>query len=199
MFSGIAGAIAGPLIGGAVSAFGQHQANKAGAANVQAQMDFQERMSNTAYQRSMEDMRKAGLNPILAYKQGGASAPTGSAFTPQNVAQGATNTVSSAMAGKRLRADLKNLDATNKNIVADTQLKATQQHTVNMQGMKIGEENKILRQNYHSAVAAARNAQIETKMLGTPGGHVLRIIDLIGRALWPGAGVGTKLKALGGK
>lgn len=59
------------------------QANEMSQANAREQMAFQEKMSNSAYQRAMDDMKSSGLNPILAYTQGGASTPSGSSGAVQ--------------------------------------------------------------------------------------------------------------------
>ena len=72
----------GAVAGGVTSALGSLYSASQSRKEAQRNRDFQERMSSTAHQREVKDLRKAGLNPILsATKLAGSSTPGGSMAT----------------------------------------------------------------------------------------------------------------------
>lgn len=122
--SGAAGAISG-----AFGYFGQKEANKTNIQIAREQMDFQRDMSNTTWQRGVKDMQRAGINPMLAFSQGGASSPAGSAQSVDNanigdaIGSGVTNAIEAARLKQELAsadADIKVKKATERKIQEET-------------------------------------------------------------------------------
>lgn len=178
------GAALGGLASGVLGYIGGKKQQEASQEMSREQMAFQERMSSTAHQREVADLRAAGLNPILSTRHGGASSPSGAMGTAVNyIGDAAREGISTAMQSRRLEADVEKIEADTatakeqpENIKANTRLQNMNYNVglsqesqnyanvnlLNEQNKKVREEaenarktGKILDEQIHSAQRAA--------------------------------------------
>lgn len=132
----------GGLIGGLLGMEGQKQANRtnkdiarnataASALEARKQRNWQTTMSNTAHQREVNDLERAGLNPLLAM-QSGASTPGGAQGQAHTTTVGSElgAGITSALEAKSMKLAMDKNEKELENIAADTEKKKSEKGNV---------------------------------------------------------------------
>lgn len=168
------------LMAAGVNFVGQQMTNTANAEASANTQDFQERMSNSSYQRQVKDLEAAGLNPMLAYiKGGGASTPSGATPVYSSPATAASQAYSTVSGGQKIQAEIPNIDADTINkaatrwlIEAQTTLASTSAeekqasiNLINKQADKIAEEIKNIPVERDRLIALIKNLEAQTPLI----------------------------------
>lgn len=156
---------------------------------------FQERMRNTSWQAGVADMEKAGLNPALAYTQGGAASPSGSMASQDDVISGA---VSSAMDAKRLKSQLANDKGQRELMYNQAKLAAnsSQKEAAQVQLIERNQRNVEIQ----NEIAILRLPQMirDASVYSGKAGNVISYTNAIRQALMGGGGLGSLVGGVAG-
>lgn len=138
------------------------------------------------YEWTMDSMRAAGLNPILAYQQGGGS-PTGAAAIGAGAPSGTAASLIGAVSSARgQRAQEKMLAEQTKEVQSRTALNEqhwhksiVEQENLSRLNAKLEEEIKLVKEQLKQNYAVTARAQAEEQYYNTPLGQRLRQYEMI--------------------
>lgn len=167
-----AGTVGANLLGGIMQ-------NSANATQARQARDWSAYMRSTAYQATVDDMQKAGLNPMLAYSQGASGTPSAAMATMQNTlgpaAQAGSSTYSELTSAQlknvqsdqareqviNTAADTEVKRATADNVDMDTRMKAFNSTYLSNLTDKVRADTSLTRNEQDLVIRKIRNAVLE--------------------------------------
>ena len=194
-----------PLVAAAVTGYGQYRANK-------ETKNYQTKMSNTAHQRQMADLKAAGINPILAGRLGGASTPS---YQAGNIGSAAMQGYSQYSSAKQAQAQSKYISgAQTRKTNWEAAVSREKAFKINAETKKVLQDTNIQRVVHDerwprlfstmsaenvvaSLIAAREQVPLETVLKGFPDGISQNNMQKIERMVAEIQGMGSIVKREG--